>query len=324
MHEQRALVGAAHHVVVDLVGGEDAVAFLDLVFLAHAGPDVGVDGVGAVGGGVGIVADRHLRAAVLRRAHRLVDDARVGLVALRRADADVGAQLDRGVDQRVAGVVAVADVRQRAAPHRAPLLRQREEVRQRLAWVHEVRQAVDDRDVGVQRQFLQRFVLERARDDAVHPALQVLGHVLHRLARAQARVAMVHEHGAAAHVLHADVEGEARAQRVLLEDHREALVLEHLRVRLAPGLQGARGGEDALDVVRRQRRRAQQVLLRERGEVERGGHAAGGVVDWQPGNTAMVWRRMRRPSCTSSAVSTNGGTMRSTSPAVQFTIRPLR
>ncbi len=36
-----------HKIVVDLIGLEDGAAAIGLGFLAHAGPDVGVDGVGA-------------------------------------------------------------------------------------------------------------------------------------------------------------------------------------------------------------------------------------------------------------------------------------
>ena len=61
VHEDAVGLGLGHQGVVDLVGGEEPQALLLFRFLAHGGPDVGVDGVGAADGFGRVVGDRGAR-----------------------------------------------------------------------------------------------------------------------------------------------------------------------------------------------------------------------------------------------------------------------
>ena len=66
-HRRDALVGQRHHRVVDLILGEDRGALFDLVFLTHARPHVGVDGVRAGSGFLRVVEVLDLGAALRGR-----------------------------------------------------------------------------------------------------------------------------------------------------------------------------------------------------------------------------------------------------------------
>ncbi len=58
-----------------------------------------------------------------------------------------------------------------------------------------------------------------AEDDEVHPALEIMGHVGEGLALAEGRLGLVDEDGVAAEGVDGGLEGEAGAQRGLLEEH---------------------------------------------------------------------------------------------------------
>ena len=77
------------------------------------------------------------------------------------------------IDQRVANVVAVADVGELEPAQCAEFFFEREEVRQRLAGVEFVRERVDHRDVRVRGHFLEDPLVVNTSDDALHPAIEV-------------------------------------------------------------------------------------------------------------------------------------------------------
>jgi hypothetical protein len=89
-----------------------------------------------------------------------------------------------------------------------------------------VAQAVDDRHAAPRRQFGQMAVVEYARHDAVHHTRQHAGDVADRLALTETDLALAEHDRAPAEVLHADIEADARAQRRLLEDHRQNFALQ--------------------------------------------------------------------------------------------------
>ena len=99
-----------HERFVDLEGLEDGRALGGFVLLAHAGADVGVDGVGAGDGLDGVVGEGDGAAGGLGDLDGLVDDVELGLEAFGRGDGAVRAELRGGEHERVADVVAVADV----------------------------------------------------------------------------------------------------------------------------------------------------------------------------------------------------------------------
>ena len=110
VHEDGVRLGVGHQLFVDLVGLEDGGALGGFVLEAHGGADVGVDGVGAGDGLDGVGGEGDGAAGVLGDLDGLVDDLELGGEALGRGDGAVGAELRGGEHERVADVVAVADV----------------------------------------------------------------------------------------------------------------------------------------------------------------------------------------------------------------------
>lgn len=117
-----------------------------------------------------------------------------------------------------------------------------------------VRQTVDDGHARIFRKALNDVLAERAdHDDVDHPR-DDLRCVFDRLAAAELRVARAHEDGVTAQLEDARFERQARARRVLLEDHRERAVVQRMirLVVLELALQDARAFEHVLVVIQRE------------------------------------------------------------------------
>ena len=116
----------------------------------------------------------------------------------------------------------------RPAAQRAPPLAQRQAVGQRLARVLVVGQRVDH--VQPRRrggELLEQPLRERPDDDRVDPALEVARDVGDRLAAAERGVRLQRDH-VAAELADGDLERRARAQRRLLEQHRDVPAAERV------------------------------------------------------------------------------------------------
>src|SRR5580700_4202572 len=121
-------------------------------------------------------------------------------------------------NQRVANVVAVANVSQFKAAQVADFFFQREEISERLARMKLVGQRINDWNGSASGHFVEYALFVNARDDALHPAFQVARHVGDGFALAQARLGVVKENHRATHGLDANLESDARAQRGLFKD----------------------------------------------------------------------------------------------------------
>ncbi len=77
---------------------------------------------------------------------------------------------------------------------------------------------------------LHDLVREGADHDALHHALQVLRHVVDRLALAQVDLGRREVERESTQLLDADIEGHPRAQRRLLEDQGQRLALQGIAV----------------------------------------------------------------------------------------------
>src|SRR6059036_2073428 len=229
VHHERRGLGEADQGVVDLVAAERLRPPLVLGLLTHAGPHVGVDHVGAGRRGARVLGDVDPAAEPARRG----DHARVGLVPRWARDDDRGAEQRTEEHHGVADIVAVADPREPQPAEVDAALPQREEIGQRLAGVLAIRQPVDHRDRRVPGERGDRRVGVDARHDAVDPQGQVAGDVGHRFTRAQADLAAVEMHGASAQLDEADLEGDASAERGLLEDQRARFPGQRLTAPLA-------------------------------------------------------------------------------------------
>ena len=124
-------------------------------------------------------------------------------------------------------VVAVADISEMNFLEIAEMFLQGEEVGERLAGMFELAEGVDHRNVGVGGHLFDDRMAEGAQHDEVDPAFEVVGDVVERLAGIEAAGRLVDEEGAAAQAVHAGFEGEAGAQRGLLEEHDHLLAGEH-------------------------------------------------------------------------------------------------
>src|ERR1700732_1718424 len=124
-------------------------------------------------------------------------------------------------EQRVADIVAVANVCDFQAAQSRESLFEREKIRERLAWVKAVGERVDHGNSAVLGELFERFLGKRAPHDALHPALRILGECANGCALAKAHGRVVEENGGAAQACDADFECDTRSQRRLLENERE-------------------------------------------------------------------------------------------------------
>src|ERR1019366_7210495 len=135
--------------------------------------------------------------------------------ASRRADASPGDH------QRMANVVAIADVGELHSARGAKLFLEREEIGERLAGMIEIRERIDDRNAGMCRQGLECFLRKHARHNPLHPARKTPRDIGNRFALAQMRVRVVEENGRATQARNADLKGDTRAQRRFFKNHGE-------------------------------------------------------------------------------------------------------
>jgi hypothetical protein len=171
------------------------------------------------------------------------------------------AELGAGEHERVADVVPVAEVGDTHALEAFEALPDRHHVRQRLAGVELVREAVDDRDVGVGGELVDVRLLERADHDSVQVAGEDAGRVLDRLAASELEVTGSEVETRPAEVRDADLEADARPRRGLLEDHPEGAPGEVVMVDplLLAGLQPVGHVQQRREVVGRPVVHSQEV-----------------------------------------------------------------
>ena len=89
MHEQRVGRGGGHQLLVDLVVGEIFLTLGLFFFLAHAGPDVGVDGRSAGDRFLGVVGEGQLHIGTLGA--KGIEECRLELIALGRRNCKMDA-----------------------------------------------------------------------------------------------------------------------------------------------------------------------------------------------------------------------------------------
>src|SRR3989441_3414080 len=242
MHHDRVTLRMVEELRIDLEGPEHFLALLFLFFLAHRDPDVGVHDIGSLHGDDGIGDDVNLGSAVLRDAPRRREDFGVGLVTARAGRRDVHADNRGAEEERIAYVIAVPDVREFQLLERAPVLQDREEIRDALAGVLLVIEAVDHRHARILREFDDVLSPERPIHDAVHIAAQDSRGVGDRLSPSDLQIVRAQEEVVAAELRHADLKRHPRPGRSLFENHRQALTAERLvrLPRLRAGLDACR------------------------------------------------------------------------------------
>ena len=128
---------------------------------------------------------------------------------------------------------------------------QGEEVGQGLTGMEQVGETVDHRLASELREIENVLMGEDAGHDAVGERGKHTRGVGHRLAHAQLDLVVVQDHGEAAELEHADLEGHPGAGGGLLEDHGERLAEERLFEEAGVRLHLFREGEDLVDVFPR-------------------------------------------------------------------------
>jgi hypothetical protein len=210
--------------VVEAVRRERRAARVGGVLVAHADPDVGVDGMRP--------GDRLGRVARQQRAGAVAGQ----LVALRRRDRHLDAGDRADERQRPRDVVAVADVGEPQSLQAAELLAQGHEVGERLTGVMAGREHVEHGHVRRGRELLEHRVGAGAHADRRDVARQHAGRVADGLAAGEVQLVAAQHDRLAAELEDPGLERQPRARRVLLEDQGDAAALERAR-RQRRGLQ---------------------------------------------------------------------------------------
>ena len=183
--------GLRHEALVHHEAGERLGAQLLLGLLAHRGPDVGGDDVGA--------RSRPRAASGSRgssRARATREQLRARLVALRAREAQLEAEHRPPPRSSCCAMLLPSPIQATVRPPSvAELLVHRQQVGQDLAGMVVVGEAVDDRHRGEPRQLLDVGVVEGADHDAVDVAREHARGVADRLAAAELDVARRQEEG---------------------------------------------------------------------------------------------------------------------------------
>jgi hypothetical protein len=151
------------------------------------------------------------------------------------------------------------------------MLDEGEDVGEDLAGMVFVGQAVDHRHPRVAGEALDDRLLIGADHDDVAHARDHLGGVLHRFAAPELRIAGIEVDRRAAELVHASLEGEARARAGLLEDHHQRAVLQGpmALVGLEAGLDDARALEDVVEFLAREILELQEMPRRHHDQAPR-------------------------------------------------------
>jgi len=250
VQHDRAVLGGGKQVGVDPERRQVGAAAIGLGLVAHADPDVGVDRIGAGS-----------RVARVPRQLRLV--ALFELVAGRGRDDHLDAGELPGDRQRASDVVAVADVGEAEAGEVATALAQGEQVRQGLAGMVERRQRVDDRHLGSAGELGDRLVGARADHDRVDITGEDACRIADRLATRELQLVSPQDDRSRAQLGNADLKGDPRPRRGLLEDESDAAAGEGIRAQAIPptGFQLGRPVEQLAQLESAQLFACQEIAL---------------------------------------------------------------
>ena len=150
-----------------------------------------------------------------------IDELALRFVAIRAAEPQFEVRQRGRFDPTVGQIKPVADIGHAQLAQIAEALAQGQQIGQQLARMQEVGESIDHRHAGFQSQFDANLMGESANHDEVDPARQIARHVLDRFALADPDILRGEIDGVATKLRHPGLEGYARPQRGLLEDHRE-------------------------------------------------------------------------------------------------------
>ena len=221
VHEEGIGLGGGHHFGIHAPVGKGLLAGLVFGFVAHAGPHVGGDQIGALAGFERVAIELIATGAYPLGAR---GQFLINFVATRRAHVHLEAQQCSGLHPGVGHVVAIAHPGYRLARDGATVLDVGEDVGQDLAGVVFVGQPVDDGHARMGGKALDLGLLERADHHQIGHAADDLGAVFNWLSAAQLAVARGQVHHAAAQLVHARLKAHAGAGAGLFKNHGQGAV----------------------------------------------------------------------------------------------------
>src|SRR5260370_29980945 len=213
MHEDRIGRGMREKIVVHLISGKSGITHGGFGLLAHAGPHIRVDRLDASHGFLRRAQDFDFPARFTRDTLGFGDNTGIRFVSGGRRDAQVSARARANAEQRMASVIAVADIGKLKAAQITEAFLECEEIAKRLARMIEVGQRIDNWNIRVRGKLVERILLEDAGDDAVYPALEAFRDIGNVFAFAEMRDGVIEKHGRAAKTGDAYFESNAGAQR---------------------------------------------------------------------------------------------------------------
>src|SRR5215469_1879233 len=199
--------GLSEELLIDLIPREGDLTLSRFAFLTHAGPHVRVNGLRASNGFLGRTENLDFAATLPRSSLCFGNNAGIGFIAFRGRDAQMNSGACANAQQRMAHVIAVANIGELQTSQIAEAFLESEEIGQGLAGMKLVGERVDYGNGGVCGQLIQSFLGEDPRDDALHPALEIPSDIANRLTLAQPRGGVVQKDGRTAEI------GDARLKR---------------------------------------------------------------------------------------------------------------
>ena len=317
MHEDGVFLGQLHQRGVDLKGLEKIVALGGIV-VAHRNPGIRHDAIRARDSLLRIVAQHHIL-AVLQPGAQF----RIGGQFLGAGDIELEAELDRRMRPAGEHIVAVAAPADRSACDGAFMFLIGQNIRHHLAGMGPFGQAVDHRDGGIERQFLDHLMVQQADHDGINIARDHPRRVGHGFLARQLHLIAGQHQGGAAQLPRRHVERDAGAGGLLVKDHRQHLAVQR-PVRIGHALGQAAPARFALLGVVNQGAQGGAVMI---GNIEKmPGLVAYGSVHWAAAfcdsSAVAAWCMNSMPSRTSDSERVRGGNSRTTLSPAGSTTRP--
>ena len=144
---------------------------------------------------------------------RFCQQSRRRLVAFRACDIEAKVEQHCRIDPRLADIVAITHPRDCFAFDRAAMLNKGLDIRQQLAGVVVVRQAIDDRDLRIFREAHNLIMAKRPNHHHIDHTGDHSRRVFHRLAATQLRIVWGKKDSVAAKLRHARFKAHPRARR---------------------------------------------------------------------------------------------------------------
>src|SRR6185312_2244486 len=193
VQEQRVGRGMREELLVDLIRRERGFALCRFTLLPHAGPDIRVNGIHAGHSLLRIIADMEGSPGGRGDLLRATDDSRIRLVARGSGDMNRAAEAGSRQQQRMGDIVSVSHVRKFHFAQIAEFLLQGQVIRQRLAGMLEIAEAVDHGNIRMLGNRSDGCVIERAQDNAVDPTFEIVRDVAQRFSRIETGIGLIEE-----------------------------------------------------------------------------------------------------------------------------------